>query len=381
MIRSERWRRVNGLMALAACGAIILAGCSSSASPNTHVAPTAQTSRSGKPVSVPDINAPTALPVTSLLPRRPPTGKEVVFLNSGVPPDQLFSEGLAAASKVLQWSYSSVSYSQANPATFISAFESAIQNGANVIVVSATSSSEYQQVLPAARAKGVLVIDQASSNSALPGVTALIDNSAANAGLWGTALAAETLANARGAAVHAAIVTAPLFATILQQTNTAYENALMRKCRHCTVGTIAIPAGDVLTGGDAKDVISYLQIHPDTNYLFFATSLLDVGTRSALSAAGMSAVKIIGQNALSPQVTELQNGQATAWLDEPLVVDGWMALDAAARAMTGGGASAYNDAPEPVWMLTADRKPSGTSLPEVPLNYQDKFKRMWHIGG
>jgi ABC-type sugar transport system substrate-binding protein len=303
----------------------------------------------------------------------------VVFLSSGTTPAQLLSKGLASASSALHWNYSATTFNQANPATLISAFQSAIQGGANVVVVQATSSAEYQQLLPMAQSKGVLVIDQASSNSPTPGITALIDNGAANGKSWGNALAAETLANSGGKPVHAAVVTAPIFGTISDAVSNGYAQALHKKCPQCTSATIPIPAGDIFTGQASKDIISYLQTHPNTGDVVFITSLLDVGARAALNQAGFNSVKIFGNNALAPNVAEIKNGQAVAWLDQPLEVDGWMSMDAAARAMTGGNPGLYYSRPEPTWLLTNKTHFTGNTLPEVPFNYQSQFKKMWKI--
>jgi ribose transport system substrate-binding protein len=343
------------------------------------VAPVQAASATVQSAKVPDLT--TSLPVTTPLSKRPPVGKKVVFMDGGLPPCQILSQGLASAAKALGWSYSSMSYDDANPATLVSGLQSAISDGANVVVVQATPIAEYEQVLPAARAKGVLVIDQASSNTAVPGIAALIDNNNANAQRYGAALAAETISSAHGSVVHAAIVTAPLFATILQGTVTAYQDSLMKDCTKCAVATIQIPASDVLTGGDAKDIVSFLQTHTDTNYVMFGSSLLDVGTRAALDSAGYSSVKIVGNDALNSDVSELRSGQATAWIDEPLGVDGWMSLDAAARAMTGGNAAVYDNRPEPDLMLTSKSHFSGSVLPEFPTNYQQQFEKMWHVKG
>ena len=377
-------------MVLAAAWCCLAAACSSSSS--SHIAssavsataqgaPTSQAAPSSTTVGpqVPDSEAPTALPISTPLSARPPAGKNVVFLNSGVTPGQLLSKGLGEAASALHWNYTSVPINQANPATLISAFQSAVQTGANVIVLQATASAEYAQLLPAAQAKGVLVIDQASSNSPMPGITALIDNGAQNGAQWGQALAGETLADAHGTTVHAAVVTAPIFGTISDAVSSGYKGALVQQCAQCTSDTIPIPAGDIFTGQDAKDIVSYLQVHRDTNYVVFISSLLNVGTRAALNSAGFNSAKLLINDALDSDVVALQNGQVTALLDQPLEVDGWMCIDAAARAMTGGDASAYNTRPEPTWLITQSTHLTGSSLPEVPFDYQQQFKSMWKV--
>jgi ABC-type sugar transport system substrate-binding protein len=334
-----------------------------------------------KTVIVPDSQAPTKLPIETPLSKRPPTGKKVVFLDNGTTPAQPLSKGLAGAAAALKWQYTTATISQSNPETLVSAFQSAIQGGANVVVVQATQASEYQQVLPAAQAKGVLVIDQASSNAPTPGITALIDNGAENGSRWGAVLADEAVSNAAGKTVHAAVVTAPIFGTISQAVTSGVQGALHKICSACTAGTIPIPASNIFSGQDAPVIVSYLQSHPETNYLIFVSALVDVGTRAALNSAGFGSVKIVGNDALDPDVAELRSGAATAWLDQPLQVDGWMALDAAARQMTGGNASAYDNRPEPTWLLTTKTHISGNSIPEVPFNYQAQFKKMWKVGG
>jgi ABC-type sugar transport system substrate-binding protein len=272
-----------------------------------------------------------------------------------------------------------MSIDQNNPTTIPSGMLSAINGGAKVVFVSATPTAVFQGALATAKQHGTVVIDVASGNTPTSGVAALVNNAAANGPEWGSMLALGALADAQDSHDKNAsilLVTAPLFETILGPTDTAVAATVKKYCGGCGLDTLGIPANDLFGGKAPADIVSYMQAHPDVKYILQDSSLTDPGLTAALSGAGFGKVKVLGVAPLALQVASVRSGTELGWVVDPLNVEGWMAVDAAARKITGAKATAYNTKGIPSYLLVKSNSHDAT---EVPSGYQQMFKRLWHV--
>jgi ABC-type sugar transport system substrate-binding protein len=374
-------RGTRGLLAAAAIGlaAAGLSGCGGAAATNTGATSsgTKTTSNTSVQVTAPYQTPPTKLLVTKPLKRRPPVEK-AVFLSNGIQITQELDSGAASAAKALGWHYSTLSVNQNNPATIPSAMLSAVNSGANVIFVSGTSVAVFKSALAAAKQKHVVVIDIASGNSPTPGITALVNNASQDGPEWGKMVGLGIVANAAKShtTANVLLVTAPVFQTILGTTDTAAKQTISAQCPKCQVSTLGISPNDLFAGKAPQDIVSYLQTHPGINYILEDSSLTDAGLTDALKAAAMTNIKIFGVAPVQQQLSEVKSGQETGWVIDPLHVMGWMAVDAAARAVTGSDPTLYNSEGMPSYLLT---RANASDPSEVPTDYQQQFKEMWHV--
>ena len=365
---------------LATTAGIGIAGCASSnssSSATSSATAAAHTSPMQK-LLMPYLKPPTTLSVSTPLSKRPPAGKSIYYLNQGITIAQENGLGVQAASEALGWNYHSLAVNAGNPSTIVSGMLSAINAGANVVVINATPTVIYKSALATAEAHGTLIIDASSGNTPIPGVTAYVNRAVPNGLTFGRMEALEALASAAqaGKTAHVLIATSPAFATILGPIDVAIGSTITKYCRNCTVQTLNVGYGQIAAGAGPAAVVSYLQSHPDVNYVLQDANFLDQGLPQALKAAGLSGVKIIGDGALAPQLDELKAGTEEAWVDVPLQVEGWMEVDAAARALVGDDAAVYNNAEMPSYLLT---QADPTAAAEVPVDYAELFKKMWHV--
>lgn len=371
-------RLVAAALSITALG---VAACGSSSS--SDKSSTTKSSGSGAKATAaqhqlaPYLKPPTQLTVTTPLSKKPPTGKSVYFVTNGAPISNENGKGVAAAAKALGWKFKTISVDQNNPSTIASGMLSAINAGADVVFIGATPTAEYKSVLPAAKAKGTLIIDNASGNAPVPGVTAYINNAPASGPAWGKLAALVALANAEkaGTTLHGVIPTSPGFATILGPADATIKATIAEKCPKCTVDTLNIGLGQVFSGKGPAAVVSYLQGHPEVNYILEDASLIDQGLTQALKAASLDKVKVIGITPLGPQVEALKSGAEEAWVAISLQVQGWMMIDAAARKFVGDDPTVYNKVAAPSYVITKDdpNKPI-----DVPADYAAQFKKMWN---
>ena len=368
---------VGGAVAMA----LVLAGCGGSGSDasdggSSHSAISADV----KSELAPFLKPPTSLVVDTPLSKTPPQGKKVVLLSNGIEIVQETGAGIKAAAQALGWSYSTLTYDQNNPATINSSMLAAIGKGADVVMLTATDVSIYSNALAEARKRGTVIIDISSGNKATDGVTALVNNANQNGPVWGRIGALGILADAAkaGTKPEIGIVTTPVFQTILGPTEKAAGETVKASCPSCSVDSIPVPPNDLFSGKTPADVVSYLQRHPQVNYLLLGASIFDEGLQPALKAAGLDKVKIFGVAPLAGQLKSVAGGQEGGWVADPLNVLGWMAVDAAARSFSGDDPTVYNKAGIPTFLITKDT--AGTGL-QVPVDYQDQFKKMWGLTG
>jgi ABC-type sugar transport system substrate-binding protein len=367
-----------------AIGALGVAGCGSSddSSGGSSTASAATKASAPGPATAalkPYLKVPTELAVTQPLSKKPPAGKKVVFLSNGIEIAQQISAGIKAAAGTLGWSYQTLTVDQNNPATVASNMLSAINGGADAVVVSATPSAIFKPALAEAKKRGTAIIDVSSGNTPTDGITALVNNASQNGPVWGKILALGALADAEKAHATAkmVLVTSPIFETILGPTDKAAQQTVSQVCPSCGFDTLNIAADRLFSGKAPADVVSYLQRHPDVKYVLQSSSLTDQGLVPALKGAGLTGVKIYGVAPLKAQVAALAAGDEQGWVVDPLNVLGWMAADAAARSFTGDDPTVYGDVGVPSYLLTTD---NASGPVEAPEDYQDQFKQLWHLG-
>jgi ABC-type sugar transport system substrate-binding protein len=368
---------LTGMVTLLCLAALAAFGFESKSSASTR-ATTAKSSSSTMAAALAAYSAvPKSLVVSSSLSHRP-AKKTDVYLNNGVGIAQEIGSGIQAASSALGWSYSTLSVNQNNPATITSAMLEAINHGANAVMLTATPVAIYKPALAVAKKKGVAIIDIASGNPPTSGITSLVDNSSRNGTQFGApiALAAIQAAAKAGTNANIVLVTSPIFQTILGSTVSGAQRAVTKYCPKCTFNVFNIAANDLFGGQTASDVVSYLQSHPDTNTILEASSLTDPGLTAALGGAGLSKIRVYGGAALQPQIAEIKAGTETGWVIVPFQLEGWMAVDAAARAFTSSNPKLYNAVSIPSYLMT---KANASKPSEFPNNYEATFKRMWHV--
>jgi ribose transport system substrate-binding protein len=386
-IKAGRAFALAGLAAtaigLAACGSSDKTSSSTNAAAATNAAATtaSSSSQSGPATNAlqPYLKPPTALVVSTPLSKRPAQGKKVVFLSNGIEIAQQIGAGMKAAANVLGWNYKTLSVDQNNPATVTSSMLAAINGGADAVFVSATPSAVFKSALPVAKAKGTAIIDVASGNPP-QGLTSLVNNAKNNGPVWGKILALGALADAEKAKETAkmVLVTSPIFQTILGPTDATAKETVSQVCPKCSFDVLPIAPNRLFTGKAPSDIVSYLQAHPDVKYVLQDSSLTDQGLVPALKGAGLGGIKIYGVAPLKPQVAAVQAGDEQGWVVDPLQVEGWMAVDAAARASTGDDPKVYNSEGIPSYLLT---KANASGPVEVPADYADQFKKMWKLNG
>jgi ABC-type sugar transport system substrate-binding protein len=105
------------------------------------------------------------------------------------------------------------------------------------------------------------------------------------------------------------------------------------------------------------------------------TDALDSGLPAALSAAGLTKVKIVGQGGGPTSFSYLANGQELALVPYDYYGVDHQMLDALARHFAG---VPVQMTPPPLWLVTKSNLPSShTQLFPIVSNYKSDFLKVW----
>jgi ribose transport system substrate-binding protein len=353
------------------------AGATSSAS--TTSADTAALNK----ILAPVLSKPTSLAVTTPLSKAPPKGIKVVGLDDGLSLENNYYAGMAAASKVLGWQFSTETIDDSNVQSVISAAESAINGGAKAVVMVSEIQATINQILPLAKQHGAVILDAISGDSPHPSqiLASTSSHESVQAGRY-TMAAILQQADAAGVTANVGETFIPQFATANLPIENGMKAVMAADCPKCTLSRINISYNDLTNGSYINDIVSYLQAHPQVNYVATALGLFASGLTPALKQAGISVPMIVGSSPSTANFTDLQHGLKQEWLTVPGATLGWMWTDELARYFIGDNYNVWNTtAYEPQWLVTPGNVSQLGNVNSVvfPDNYQSLFEKLWNV--
>jgi ABC-type sugar transport system substrate-binding protein len=360
--------------------ASLLAACGAADSGDGDAGSTGQNSGAAAALA-PYLKKPSVLADFAPLGQAPPTGKSVFYINTGSGSAAEIANGVESAAKALGWSYKGLTYNVANPATGNSAYLAAINSGADGIISTGLPVAAIKEGLETAKAEGVDVVLINPTESPDDTEIGHVGNVQVLARAYGkvNALAIAADAEKSGKVARVAVVSSsgiPILTTLTD----AMVDGVKENCKGCEVDTVDVSASDITSGQASKAVISYIQRHPDTNYVNLAVGAFEGGMRAALDAAGLNQVKIAGTQPTVAQNQEIESGASQFWLQVPYGYEAWEAVDALARSFTGGDLTTHNREEIPIWVVdksNLDFDPQ--KLPEFPTDYEQQFAELWKV--
>lgn len=370
----SRIRRAAGVAAGTLMVAIVAAGCGSSSNSGSGSGSGSASSSANiaaaQQVVAQAMQRPATITVSKPVGKAVPAGKKVVYISCGISVCQLQGQIVAQAAKALGWTTSTVT-TDGTPTSVQSAYDTALRQGANAIVTTAALRAEIASKLPLLQTKGVVVSDCCSTD---PVASPFIYNTSTppQAAVGGKYLAAEVVADSKGKA-NTLYVNIPAF-TILSSLGSEFKTAYSQYCATCGYSSIDVSLTQLATAPNL--IVSYLRSHPSVNYVALSVAnQLDTGLPAALSAAGLSHVKVVGQGGGPTDFQYVANGQELALLPFDYYNVDYQMVDALARHFAG--APVELTAP-PEWLVTKANLPSNhdSLFPDVPA-FQSQFLKLW----
>jgi ABC-type sugar transport system substrate-binding protein len=310
----------------------------------------------------------------------PPTGLTVAWIGGGLQSTQPITPGYEAATEALGWDLVIIDYDPADPQTVNAAVQQAVDQGVDFIGISGTDVASFEQAAQAAIAAEIPIIDMYSTNETTGaegnGIYAVISD-ADSTRTTARQVADWVIADSGGTA-NAVFVNLPEF-PILQISAEAAREHYATACPGCTFDELDVTLDDLVSGAIPAAVVSYLQTHPDTNYVSYAIGDLFSGVAESLSTSGLEGqAQQVGGVPNAEQVQSLIDKQSSVWAMLPREESAWHAVDAMARLSIGQDLSGVN----PV-LLTAlwDQANVPTPVQEYrgADGYEDAFAQLWGV--
>jgi ribose transport system substrate-binding protein len=369
------------VLGLAACGGDSSTTETDAGSTTATEAGTGSTTASekgGSTVPAPPETPPTEVPIDTPLKAKPPSGKEVVFLQCELPACQRYVKGLEDAAQALGWSLEKLVFKSEDPA---SGMRQAVAKKPDYIAITGVPTSVMKPEMAEAAKAGIPVISCASPEKPEPGGFAAqcggsLVRMAEYTGAW--------IINDAGGEAHVLGVTIPIYPVLDSETDW-FKGEFTELCPKCSYEQFDITTEDLGAGNVPQEIVGYLQAHPDINYIY-NTFGATPGMPAALNPAGFTDVKLTGGPAEETTIQEIAKGEQTAWTTNGNEYDAWVMFDAMARLANGEEISKeYEDTiyVDPTWVISSPESAEslekyGWSWPG-PGDFQQHFKQLWKV--
>lgn len=376
--------KVRQVLTVATASLLAATACSSSSSPTTATSGSSPSAGSeveaAKQVADPFLKPVTAIDFNVPLKEKPATGKKVVWLegnNGGAGP---ITPGFKAGTAALGWTLKILSYDPADPQSASSAMQQAVAQKPDFIASSGLEANLLGQGFQAAKAAGIPVFQIATldkAEGAKNGIYSVInrdDQIKVNSEAIADYVIADSAAKAK-----VALVTLPDY-KVLANSAGYFKDGLTSGCSACSYDQVNVSLQDFVGGAVPSQVVSYLQTHPDVNYLMIGLGALTTGLEPALKAAGLDTkVKIVGAAPGLANAQALIDGTNAAWITLPEALQAWYVLDAMARHSEGMDLTPIQTAMLPTEIWTTTNVPKPASLYDGPADYAATWKTLWKL--
>jgi ribose transport system substrate-binding protein len=385
-VRTTRRAPIAGALCIAVAFGVSACGSDNNSSSDTGASSTSttQSQASTDPIveqakaEVAKLSGNPGIGIDTALSKAPAQGKTFLFLQCNYPVCAQIGDGMQEAAKALGWNFQRKTFDLAKPESLVSAVNNAAQQPPDFLALTTFPSQVWQDGLDKLKAAGVPVIVGSISTDQPQGKANGIYGNIASDPSEGNAGAAKANwiiadSNGKGKAVH-------FSATDIQTTHAETDKlkAGLAKCSGCSLDVVDVPSAAF-----AKipgQTVSYLQSHPDTEYISYSFGDMTAGVDAALKAAGLlDKVKFVGVTPTLANLQALKKGdEKGAWLGWPAALQGWEFIDVAARLSVGDDVGAAASPVLPVQWLTQDTIQEPIKLYE-PQGYQDAYKKLWGV--
>jgi ribose transport system substrate-binding protein len=388
--------RVKACATLVVAATVLLAACSSSnnsSSGNTSTgsttpASTSTSSSGGTAAGVSEaraflqqyLKAPTSVGITEPLSKKPDPAT-VVAVEQVQPAATQENDYLQQATDALGLHLIRIRLGS-SPQAASDAFDTALKDNPKAITDLAQPVRTFQAQLAEAKSRGIPVMETSDTDTPGGGLVSTGVNNAAMTAIEGKMAAAWFIVDSNGTG-ETAVYNIPEI-PILGDFTTSFVATVKQWCPGCTTTVVNMQAADIGTN-IPNQVVSFQQSHPSYKYAMFALGDMTLGLKSALSAAGITGLKIGGQAPSAADLQALKDGSETMWCAVSLPVIAWRNADTLARLLNKDPLDGTDSAPLPTEVLTKDNIGSAaldSNGNYVGIaNYQAAFSALWHLSG
>ncbi len=321
---------------------------------------------------------PAELPVTEPLTVQP-TGKQLYFLQCGVPVCKAIGDGIREAGETLGFEVTTVDLGT-TPESIGRGWTTAVDARPDVVISSANPVSFYESQLAELESQGVPYIAFSIPDDVGAGVTANLITKEEYA-QHGRLMADFVIADSEGRG-NVEFFNVPDF-PVLASLQEGFKSEMEELCPDCKVEYVEVAPGDIGTALPGT-VVSALQRNPDASYLAMGFGDMFSGVPEALGAVGLEdQVQGVSAAGTAYNYELIKKGDLQA-ADVALPTNflGWYTVDTAARALSGQPLPEFveGEFQTPTQVLTEDdiTFDIDEGWPGVT-DYKAKFEELWGL--
>lgn len=321
---------------------------------------------------------PTSIGIDAPIEREIPPGKEIYYIQCGSPVCATNGEYLKDAAEAVGWTIRPVN-AGVTPESVKAAWAQAVRAKPDGVVASGFPRTMMNPELAELEAARVPVVDISVTDPPGRGISAVFAGTPDYVAA-GERLAKYALVEAGGKNINAMIVGVAAYPTV-ELIGRSFGETLERYCDSCSVDELDVPATSI--GNDLPTRIStYLQGHPDVNWVVNGFADMSVGVPAALQSAGVGEdVKFVGINNNPTTAGYLKAGQslvAEHIYGYPELM--WRSIDFLIRSVNGESTDPSTAQTYPHWVVTKDTIPSTTDEFPTVVDYREQYERLWGVG-
>lgn len=325
-------------------------------------------------VSQPDLDPP--IPVTEPL-QTLPTGKKFVFVQCGVAECAFLADQAKTAAGLVGAELTVIQAGDSAQGT-ADAFSSALDLRPDVIITAAIDPAVWTSQLNAIRDAKIPVVSWTIPDPTPDGITVSFNGSDGFAAA-GRLMADYAIKDSGGKAN--AVVFYPPEYTTFKGLAEGFQQEMKDQCPGCSIEVQTAPASEIGSQLPSR-VVSYLQSHPDTDWVAMAFGSMLIGVPQAMRAAGVGEdVKTISQAGGQVNFQYLKDGLQTVDLSNDIRQEAWLAVDIASRLSTGQEVDPQTPGARTAQQfltqedITFDPAGGFSSYP----GFEDYFKKLWGV--
>ncbi|MDO8186806.1 substrate-binding domain-containing protein [Conexibacter sp. JD483] len=325
------------------------------------------------------IRRPTSIGIDAPLRGGIPRDKTIWWIQCSSPACVALTKPLKAATDAVGWQLRVVN-AGLTPETVKAAWDQAVQGDPDAVIGSGFSRALYEPELKALAERGVPVLNMTTADPPEDGYAAT-QNYGPDFLAAGRRLAQYVLARG-GDDVHAATITVSAFAN-LGFVARGFSAELKAQCAGCTVDEQIVPATSL--GDDLPTrIATYLQAHPDVNWVYVGYADMMVGVPPALASAGIARdkVRFVTLDSLPTTAQYMQDGSylvAAEGSPKPEMM--WRHVDFLLRHFNREPTEPATAHTLPTWTLTAETLPSTTDDFPLVEDYEQQYEALWGVSG
>lgn len=324
---------------------------------------------------------PTAINVTTPLAKQPTPGTYAMYLHDPTPANQLAGQSACAALESVKWKCGDIGYVTSDPASFQATVRLALQKGAKYLMEDGAPTSLLG---PAVLSQICAAHAHLVAASVYPNETSGCVNTVANGGPSRTnfahALAMWFIAdsNGKGDALVETVSQYP----VLYWFATQFVQFVKANCPGCKATIMPFTGAELANGSIVPSLVSALRANPSYNYLIFDYAAFSTGISAALSAAGITHVKVAGTGLDANALAQLKAGTNSAWVAQSWFQEGYAMADVSLRLETGSS-GIEETAVTPMELITT-KNTGDVNGPDDewngPSNALAQFQKLWNVG-